>query len=80
MDVVKKLELTQEDAQKLYLDGKYIVNGRHVYELVYDGLFKSKEVYMSKALLPLVARGRWLAVTAENVNRIVGFKLIEVVE
>ena len=70
------IELTPEEAEKYYLEGKYLVNYGGVYQLHYSAA--QKRVYGSKIYNArgLTRRGRFFAMDAETVNHILGFKLL----
>ena len=56
------MELTPEEAERYYLEEKYIVTYGCIYQLFYSTAQKR--------------RGRFFAMDAETVNRLVGFNLV----
>lgn len=66
-EVVKigRVELFPEEAQEAYERGLYIVAFRRVYQ-----------VYYSPAAMPLTRRGRYIAISGPEVNRLIGHELL----
>ncbi len=70
------VELTEQEAEKLYFEKKYIVNYSGVYQLFYSAAQRrvyGQKIYSSKGL---TKRGRFFAFTAEQVNRLIGIELV----
>lgn len=89
MDIVKigSVKLTNKEANDLYFSGKrYIIAFRRVYALEWcanyinsdgsRGGVYGHEIYYHEGGLPLVKRGRFMAATAETVNRLIGHNLV----
>ena len=71
------VELYASDAEKLCADGKYIVTYSRIYQLFPPTAgypyVKGQEIYYSRGL---AKRGRFHALTAADVNRLVGSPLV----
>ncbi len=70
------VELTEQEAEKLYFEKKYIVNYSGVYQLFYSAAqhrVYGQKIYSSKGL---TKRGRFFAFTAEQVNHLIGYELV----
>lgn len=83
MDNVKigTVELTETEAEKLYSEGKYIVTYSKVYQLFYSKAMRGvygQLIYLKPTRygVGLVQRGRYIAATAKEVNKILGFPLL----
>lgn len=67
------VELTEQEAQQLFNDRRFIVTYGKIYDITYrNGSFHGKEIYKSKGM---TRRGRYFALTADQINNLVGFKL-----
>lgn len=80
-EVVKigRVELFPEEAQEAYERGLYIVAFRRVYQIFYSnaqGRYYGQQVYYSPAALPLTKRGRYIAISGPEVNRLIGHELL----
>jgi hypothetical protein len=78
MDIVRigNVELTEEQAFKLYEEKLYIVTYSKIYALHYSNAQKrvyESEIYRSPGM---TRRGRFHKLTAADVNRLIGFKLV----
>lgn len=78
MEIVRigGVELTPEEAERYYLEGKYIVTYGCIYQLFYSTAQKrvyGQVIYRSKGMM---RRGRFFAMDAETVNYLVGFNLV----
>lgn len=70
---IGNVELTREEAERLFNDRRFIVTYSKIYCLVYKaGHIRGKEVYTSKGM---TRKGRFYALTGEQINDLVGFKL-----
>lgn len=70
------VELTPEEAERYYLEGKYIVTYGCIYQLFYSAAQKrvyGQVIYRSQGM---TRRGRFFAMGAETVNHLVGFDLV----
>ena len=85
MDIVKigPVELSPDEAEKLYYSGeKYIVTFSRIYQIHYSQAqrrFYGQEIFRA---MPgpgnnYARRGRFYAFTAEKVNSLLGFKLLQ---
>lgn len=73
---IGRVELTPEEAERYYLEEKYIVTYGCIYQLFYSTARKrvyGQVIYRSKGM---TRRGRFFAMDAEAVNRLVGFNLV----
>ena len=82
MDIVKigNVELLPQEAAEVYERGLYIVAFRRVYQVNYSaaqGRYYGQEVYYSAAPLPLTRRGRYVSMTAAEVNRLISHELLD---
>ena len=78
MEIIKigSVELTKEEAEKLYESGKYIVTFSRIYQLHYSNAQKrvyGTEIYRQQGM---ARRGRFYAMDAKTVNHLLGFKLV----
>lgn len=78
---VGSVELNNERIEKIINSGGYIVSFRTVYKLHYSknaGYYGTKIFYADKNNypLPLTKRGRFIAACSVDVNRLIGFKLL----
>lgn len=78
MKIVKigTVELTEEEAYKMYEEGKYIVTYSKIYQLFYSAAQKrvyGQQIYSQKGL---ARRGRFYSMDGETVNHILGFNLV----
>ena len=81
MDTIKigSVELTRTEAEKFCQEGKYIVACRHIYALHYSMAQQrvyGKETYYEQGALPLTKRGRFIVISAADVNRLVGMTIV----
>lgn len=70
------VELTPEEAERYYLDEKYIVTYGCIYQLFYSTAQRTvygKGIYKQAGM---TKRGRFFAMDAKTVNHLVGFKLV----
>lgn len=79
-DIIKigNVELTNDEAYELYSGKKYIVTYSRIYQLHFsqaNGTVYGREMFYQKGL---AKRGRWHAMTAESVNNLLGFNLLNV--
>ena len=75
---IGSVELYNEDAFKLYQEEMYIVTYSKIYSLHYSQAQQAvygREIYYSPGM---VRRGRFHTHTAEQVNKLVGFELLNV--
>lgn len=80
-EVVKigRVELFPEEAQEAYERGLYIVAFRRVYQVNYSAaqrFYYGHQVYYSPAAMPLTRRGRYIAISGPEVNRLIGHELL----
>jgi len=78
MEIIKigSVELTKEEAEKLYESGKYIVTFSRIYQLHYSNAQKrvyGTEIYRQQGM---ARRGRFYAMDAKTVNHLLGFALV----
>lgn len=78
---LKGMEFTENDLKCLYVNNKYIIKYREVYQINYS---KNAGYYLQliykqpkNEYLPLTKRGRHLALNANEVNNLVGFELVK---
>ena len=71
---------TENDLKRLYVNNKYIIKYRKVYQINYS---KNAGYYLQliykqpkNEYLPLTKRGRHLALKANELNDLVGFELV----
>lgn len=72
---IGNVELTPEEAQGYYDEGRYIVTYSKIYKLVKTDRhpeIHGKVIYTSKGM---TLRGRYFAMTADTVNHLVGSKI-----
>lgn len=79
MQIVKigSVELTPDEAEKYYSEGKYIVTYGCIYQLFYSTAQKrvyGQVIHRSKGM---TRRGRFFAMDAATVNHLVGFNLVK---
>lgn len=68
------IEFTQEEAMKHYRENKYLVKYNGIYKIEYaKEKFRVKKIYDGKGL---TKRGRFFAFDADQVNRLVEYKLV----
>ena len=70
------VELTPEEAERYYLDGKYIVTYECIYQLFYSTAQKRVYGQVIHRSQGMTRRGRFFAMDAETVNHLVGFSLV----
>lgn len=81
---IGNVELTEAEAEEMYFNHKYIVQYRKIYQLgwcenyinpdgTYGGVYGTL-IYTSEK--PLTKRGRFFALTAAEVNDLLGFKIL----
>lgn len=80
-EVVKigRVELFPEEAQEAYERGLYIVAFRRVYQIHYSAVqrqYYGHQVYYSTDACPLTRRGRYIAISGAEVNRLIGYNLL----
>lgn len=80
-EVVKigNVELFPEEAQEAYERGIYIVAYRRVYQINYSAAqrrYYGHQVYYSADACPLTRRGRYIAISGAEVNRLIGHDLL----
>lgn len=78
MEIVKigGVELTPQEAEKYYFEGKYIVTRTRIYQLFYSNAQKrvyGQSIYHSDGM---TKRGRFFAMSGRDVNHLIGFKLV----
>ena len=81
MDTIKigSVELTRTEAEKFCQEGKYIVVCRHIYALHYSTAQQcvyGSQIYYERGTLPLTKRGRFIVISAADVNRLVGMTIV----
>lgn len=72
---IGSVELTEDEAQRYYEEGRYIVTYSKIYKLVKTDRnpeIHGKVIYTSKGM---TLRGRYFAMTADTVNNLVGSKI-----
>lgn len=73
---IGSVELTPEEAEKYYQEGKYIVTYGCIYQLHYSAAQKTvygQGIYKQAGM---TRRGRFFAMDAKTVNHLVGFELV----
>jgi hypothetical protein len=72
------IQFRPEEIASQYAKGiRAIAKGRKLYLIVErKGGFIAREIYHERGALPLAARGRFLLLTPESANKLVGFELI----
>lgn len=78
MEIIKigSVELTKEEAEKMYQEGKYIVTYSKIYQLYYSAAQQKvygRQIYSQKGL---ARRGRFYSMDGQTVNHILGFDLV----
>ncbi len=73
---IGRVELTPEEAERYYQEGKYIVTYGCIYQLFYS--VAQKRVYGTVIYRQagMTRKGRFFAMDAETVNHLVGFNLV----
>ena len=77
---IGRVELSNEEAFKLYQDEKYIVQYKDVYQLHYSNA--QKQVYgqliykKGKEELPFTKRGRFITTDGKGLNKLIGRKIV----
>ena len=73
---VGSTELTEQEAEKIYEEKKYVVNYSGVYAIHYS--MAQKQCYSRKVIdcKGMAKRGRFYIMTAETVNHIIGKKVL----
>ena len=70
---IGSVELTEQEAEQLFNERRYIVTYSKIYQLVYRaGAIHGKQIYSSAGM---TRRGRFFALTGEQINHLVGFKI-----
>ena len=70
------VELTEEIARRFFEEGKYIVTYSKIYQIFWSAAqkkFYGMEIYHSPRM---TQRGRFFAMSAESVNNLIGFQLL----
>lgn len=74
---IGNVELTEEEAYRLYTERKYIVTYSRIYQLHFSENLKGNiygtEIYYCKGM---ARRGRYFAMDANTVNNLLGFELV----
>ena len=76
---IGSVNLPEKQAEKLYSEGKYIVTYKKVYQLHYSAAQKrvyGSAIYTHTGNPGLTAKGRFHAMSAQAVNDLVGFDLV----
>ena len=78
MDIVKigNVELTTAEAARLYIEDKYIVTFSKVYSIEYSMAQKRYYGRVVYAYPGMAKRGRFHALTAKEVNHLIGHPLL----
>lgn len=78
MEIVKigRVELTPEEAEQFYQEGKYIVTYGCIYQLFYSVAQKNVYGQVIYRQPGLTRKGRYFAMDAETVNHLVGHELV----
>jgi len=81
MDIIKigSVELTRAEAEKFCQEGKYIAACRRIYALHYSTAQQrvyGSQIYYEQGALPLTRRGRFIVLSAADVNKLVGTALV----
>lgn len=79
---IGSVELTEDEAFRLYEEHKYIVAYKRVFELDYSVVNRrvyGREVYRvsDKERCGLTRKGRFFAMSAHDVNHLLGFRLLQ---
>ena len=77
MDTIKigSVELTRTEAEKFCQERKYIAVYRRIYALHYSTAQQcvyGREIYYERGALPITKRGRFIVISAADVNKLVG--------
>lgn len=70
------IELTPQEAERYYREGKYLVNYGGVYQLHYSAAQKrvyGQKIYTGRGL---ARRGRFFAMDGATVNHLLGYNLV----
>lgn len=73
---IGSVELTEDEAFKLYEENKYIITYSKIYQLFYSQAQKrvyGQQIYYSKGMC---RKGRFFVYTGEEINHLLGFKLV----
>lgn len=73
---IGKIQINDAEAWKIYESNQYIVTYGRVYQLHYSqasGMIYGNSIYQAPGLCK---RGTWQRMTAQEVNDLVGFKLL----
>lgn len=73
---IGRVELTPEEAERYYTEGKYIVTYGCIYQLFYSSAQKRVYGVVIHKQAGMTRRGRFFAMNAESVNHLVGFNLV----
>ena len=79
MKIIKlagKVECTEQEVQKWYEEGKYIVTYNGIHQIVYS---RAQQTFYTLHILykkGMVCRGRFFAMTAEHVNKLLGWNYV----
>lgn len=78
MQIVKigSVELTPDEAEKYYSEGKYIVTYGRIYQLFYSAAQKRVYGQVIYRHPGMTRKGRFFAMDAKTVNHLVGFNLV----
>ena len=81
MDTIKigSVELTRTETEKFCQEGKYIVACRRIYALHYSMAQQrvyGSQIYYERGALPFTKRGRFIVISAADVNRLVGTAIV----
>ena len=69
---IMKIMKTEQEVQKWYEEGRYIVTYNGVYQIFYS---QAQQTYYTHPIIyenGMVCRGRFFAMTAEHVNKLLG--------
>lgn len=67
------VELTEEEAQRYYDEGRYLVTYSRIYKIIRkNGTFRGKEVHAAKGM---TMRGRFYAMDAATIRDVFGIEL-----
>ena len=72
MKLAGKVECTEQEVQKWYEEGRYLVTYNGVHQIVYS---RAQQTFYTLHIIykrGLVCRGRFFAMSAEHVNKLLG--------
>ena len=73
-----RVELTKEQAEKIYTEKRYICTSTAIWQPHFSQAQKEQQIYFTKIAdyKGLARRGRFYALTAEEINHVMGFEYL----